>query len=60
MSNLLDLKIEDSITAEQFEKNPVILEFEAFQRFFTFESKQNYGSKKTEKNKILVKVEYNI
>ncbi len=43
-----------------FERNPVILEFEAFHNFYTFEPKPNYGSKKEEINKILVKVEYNL
>jgi len=43
-----------------FEKNPVILEFIAFHRFFSFEKKSEYGMKKEEIDKILVKVEFNV
>lgn len=43
-----------------FEKNPVILEFVAFQRFFSFEKKSEFGMKREENNKILVKVEFNV
>lgn len=43
-----------------FEKNPVILEFTAFHRFFTFSKKGAFGTEKKEIDKILVKVEFNL
>ena len=43
-----------------FEENPVILEFVSFHRFFSFEKKSEFGMKKEENNKILVKVEFNV
>lgn len=42
------------------QRNPVILEFESFQNFYSFEPKSNYGSKKEQNDKLLVKVEYNL
>ena len=42
------------------ERNPVILEFTAFQRFYTFNPKSKIGIKKEEIDRILVKVEFNL
>jgi hypothetical protein len=42
------------------ERNPVILEFTAFHRFYTFEPKATFGTKKEEIDRIFVKVEFNL
>lgn len=42
------------------ERSYVIFEFTAFHRFYTFESKATFGTKKEEIDRIFVKVEFNL
>ncbi len=50
----------ECVTVLYAKRNPVILEFTAFHRFYTFEPKATFGTKKKEIDRIFVKVEFNL